>query len=52
MANKVKLYFLILILGIPQFFYRFNHPEKSETQLFIDFFKAYKEFFSVKIFDF
>lgn len=45
-GSSIPLLILLLILSIPQFTYRFNHPEKSETQLFRDFFKAYKEFFN------
>ncbi len=48
MSNKKLMFYLImLVLSIPQFTYRFNHPEKSETQLFLEFFNAYGEFFNV-----
>jgi|GEM_PF-3552052 len=44
--KKFKFYFLLimLILAIPQLFFRLKHPEMTETQLFINFFQAYKEF--------
>ncbi len=42
---KYILYVSVLLLSIPQFWYRFKHPNLSETQLFLDFFKAYVEFF-------
>jgi hypothetical protein len=45
MKIKWIFYILMLILCIPQLTYRFKHPEKSETQLFLDFLKVYKEFF-------
>ncbi len=45
MKNKLIFYLVLLILGIPGFLYRFNHPEMSETQLFLNFFEAYREFF-------
>lgn len=32
-------------MAIPQVIFRFKHPEMSETQLFINFFAAYKVFF-------
>lgn len=35
------LLFLIAILGIPQFIYRFKHPEMTETHLFMNFFNSY-----------
>jgi len=44
MKNKIILYLVLFCLAIPHIFYRFHHPEKTETQLFLDFFKAYKEF--------
>ncbi len=37
------LYLIILILSFWQLKYRFNHPEMSETQLFLHFFDAFKE---------
>ena len=40
-----SVYVFLFLVSVPHFFYRFNHPEKSETQLFLDFFKAYQEFF-------
>lgn len=46
MNSKAIFYLIIMVLGVPQLYYRFNHAEKSETQLFLDFFKAYKEFFN------
>jgi len=36
---------ILFIFGIPQFKYRFTHPEKTQTQLLLDFFEAYREFF-------
>jgi hypothetical protein len=42
---KLFFYLIILILGIPQLIFRFKHPEMNETQLFLNFFHAYKEFF-------
>jgi hypothetical protein len=36
----------LAILTIPLGCYRFNHPEKTQTQLFLDTFKAYQEFFT------
>lgn len=44
MKSKALFLLVMVILTIPQVSYRFKHPEKSETQLFLDFFKAYKEF--------
>jgi hypothetical protein len=41
---KIYFYLTMAVLAIPQICYRFKHPQLSETQLFIDFFKAYKEF--------
>ncbi len=45
--KKFRRYLLIilLILSIPQFIYRFKHPEMSETELFLNFIQAYKDFF-------
>ena len=37
------LYFLSLHILYFQCKYRFNHPEKTETELFLDFFKAFTE---------
>ncbi len=45
MKNKWIFLGVMLLLSIPQYIYRFKHPEMSETQLFLDFFKAYTEFF-------
>ncbi len=45
MKSKTIFFLSLVILAIPPTCYRFKHPEKSETQLFLDFFKAYKEFF-------
>jgi len=45
MRNKIILFLVMWALSVPPFFYRFNHPEKTETELFLDFFKVYKEFF-------
>lgn len=42
---KLFFYLILSLLSIPQFSYRFKYPEKSETELFLDFFKAYKEWF-------
>jgi len=46
--NKLKklsfqtiLYIILFILGTPQLIYRFNNPQMTETELFINFFKAY-----------
>jgi hypothetical protein len=36
----VSLIFLGIVF-IPQQIYRFKHPEMTETQLFLNFFKAY-----------
>jgi hypothetical protein len=41
---KFIIYPVLVLLAIPHFRYRFNHPEKTETQLFLDFFKVYIEF--------
>jgi hypothetical protein len=41
----IVIYTFLFLMSIPHVFYRFNHPEKSETQLFLDFFKVYQEFF-------
>jgi hypothetical protein len=49
MKNKWAIYLTLFILSIPQHVYRFKHPEKSETQLLLDFFKAYKEFVIIPI---
>lgn len=35
----------LLLLIIPNILYRFNHPEMTETQLFLNFFQMYREFF-------
>ena len=43
--EKWLFYLIILLLGVPQFTYRFKHKEMTETQLFLNFFTAYKEFF-------
>lgn len=42
--NKYKwvFYLIMFLLAIPQFIYRFNHPHMTETELFFNFFKAYK----------
>ncbi len=40
------LLLILAFLSIPQFVYRFKHPDISETQLFLNFFNAYKEFFN------
>lgn len=42
---RVILFTLAFIIGTPQFVYKFKHPEKTQTQLTLEFFKAYKEFF-------
>jgi hypothetical protein len=37
---------MLILMGIGaiyQFRYRFNHPDMSETQLFLHFFDAFKE---------
>jgi len=46
--RKFKIYFyaIILVLAIPQFIYRFKHPELTETELFFNFFEVYREFFT------
>jgi len=46
--NKGKgLFMLVMVLlAIPQIIFRFNHPLMSETQLFLNFFEAYIEFFN------
>lgn len=36
---------ILAVLAIPQLIYRFNHPELTETQLLLGFFKAYRELF-------
>jgi len=45
MKNRAKclFYIILCICAIPQIIYRFHHPEMTETQLFINFFQAYKE---------
>jgi len=46
--DKIKyriLLFILAIISIPQFVFRFKHPEMSETLLFLNFFNAYWEFF-------
>jgi hypothetical protein len=45
--KRTILFLFIFILCIPPTFYRFKNPEKSETQLLLDFFKSYKEFFNI-----
>jgi hypothetical protein len=42
---KIIFFILVLVLSIPHIFYRFKHPEKTETQRFLEFPEAYKEFF-------
>ncbi len=39
------LLIILLILSIPQFVFRFKHPEMTETELYLNFFKAYYDFF-------
>ncbi len=36
---------LVIFVAIPQLAYRLHHPEMTETQLFLNFFEAYKELF-------
>jgi hypothetical protein len=45
MKYKPIFTLIFLILAIPPACYRFKHPEKTETQLLLDFFKSYEEFF-------
>jgi len=43
--NKIIKFILFLMLIIIAFYqtkYRFNHPEMTETQLFLNFFNAFK----------
>ena len=47
--NKTNYTIFLCVLGIlaiPQLIYRFNHPELTETQLFLGFFEAYREVFN------
>lgn len=37
------LILILLVISYFQFKFRFNHPEMTETQLFMNFFKAFKE---------
>lgn len=37
--GKTILFLALFILALPHFSYRFKHPEKTETQLILDFFK-------------
>jgi len=46
--SKWVFYLILFILAIPQFTYRFKHPEMSETQLLLHFFDAYKEILRLK----
>lgn len=46
--GSIGFIILLLILSIPLFTYRFNHPEKTETELFLGTFEAYAEFFQRK----
>lgn len=54
MTNEVKMWIILfgLALTLPWFVYRYNHPEKSETQLFVDFctkfFDVYADFYRLK----
>ena len=43
--NKIVVIVVTFFLIFPHASYRFKHPEKTETQLFLDFFKAYKELY-------
>lgn len=43
MKAKWILYFFLMIGTYFQLKYRFKHPEQTETQLFINFFQAFKE---------
>lgn len=39
---------IVIFIAIPPFVYKFKHSEMTETQLFLNFFESYKEFFRVK----
>ncbi len=45
--NKDRSIWILYIIMLPMFYfqmkYRFKHPEKTETELFLDFFKAFTE---------
>ena len=47
-ARKWLFLLILLLLSIPQLIYRFKHPDQTETQLFFNFFNAYREFFYVR----
>ncbi len=41
-----RSFFFIWFIVIPQIIFRFNHPKMTETELFLNFFQAYKEIFN------
>lgn len=45
MKIKWVFYIVVIFLIVPPTVYRFRHPEKTETQLFLNLIQAYREFF-------
>ncbi len=41
----LMLIFIFIFLSLPQILYRFRNPEMTDTQRFLNFFEAYKEFY-------
>jgi len=44
--HKGKFIVFCILIAIPPLIFRFNHPHMTETELFLNFFKAYAEFFN------
>ncbi len=39
------LFIILFIIGIPLLFYRFRHPDQTDTRRLLNIFEAYREFF-------
>lgn len=45
--RKERIFIIfLLIMSVPSITYRFKHPEMTQTQLLLNTFEAYREFFS------
>ncbi len=45
MRSRALSLIVLLIIILPILIYRFRHPGQTETELFLNIFESYKEFF-------